>query len=117
MTDVVKILEKNKNRELRGENLCEDCYIDALSPVKAFDPWAVLCARSFSETDGCNPELTETQAKILQILKDTGGEDQKMLLENIQIKTSELEREIATLLHMKKLKAKLQGGEKIFCPW
>jgi hypothetical protein len=110
-------IEEGEYRALRGQTLCEDCYIDALSPAKACDPWAVYCAKSFSKVDGCNSELTETQAKLLQILKDTGGVEQELLLERIQIKASDLEREIATLRHMEKLKATLQDGKKIFCLW
>jgi hypothetical protein len=27
-----------------GETLCDDCYIDAMSPAKPCDPWAVYSA-------------------------------------------------------------------------
>ena len=97
--------------------MCEDCYIDTLSPAKACDPWAVYSAKSFSKEDGSNVQITETQSKILQILKETGGAEPRIILERLQIKPSDLEREIATLRHMEKVRGELREGKKILCLW
>ena len=35
-----------------GETLCDDCYIDAMSPAKSCDPWAVYSATRTRETAG-----------------------------------------------------------------
>jgi recombinational DNA repair protein (RecF pathway) len=37
-----KKIEKQQCYEYRGSALCEDCYMDILSPPKACDPWAVI---------------------------------------------------------------------------
>ena len=108
---------KEEERELHGQTLCEDCYIDALSPAKACDPWAVYSAKSFLKEDGSNVEITETQSKILQILKETGGTEPRIILERLQIKPSDLEREIATLRHMEKVRGQLREGKKILRLW
>ena len=110
-------IEKGEEREIHGQTFCEDCYIDTLSPAKACDPWAVYSAKSFSKDDGSNIEITETQSKILQILKETGGAEQRILLERLQIKASDLEREIATLRHMEKVRGELREGKKILRLW
>ena len=110
-------IEEGKKRELHGQTLCEDCYIDALSPAKACDPWTVYSAKSFSKEDGSNAEITETQSKILQILKETGGAEPRIILERLQIKPSDLEREIATLRHMEKVRGELREGKKILRLW
>ncbi len=107
-----KTIVEGENRALHGQTLCEDCYIDALSPVKACDSWAVHCAKSFSKENGYQLEITKTQARILQVLKKTGGADLRLLLDELQIDASELEREIASLRHMEKLRAKNEGWEK-----
>ena len=60
-------IKEGEERELHGQTLCEDCYMDTLSPAKACDPWAVHSAKSFAKEDGSNVEITETQSKILQI--------------------------------------------------
>ena len=86
-------------------------------PCKACDPWAVHCAKSFSKKNGSELEFTENQAKILLILKETGGADSTTLLEKLQTNISDLERDIATLRHMEKLRGELQQGEKFFRLW
>ena len=45
-------IEEGEERELHGRTLCEDCYMDTLSPPKACDPWAVHSAKSFSGSPG-----------------------------------------------------------------
>ena len=110
-------IEEGEERELHGQTLCEDCYIDALSPAKVCDPWAVYSAKSFLKEDGSNVEITETQSKILKILKETGGAELRTILERLQIKPSDLEREIATLRHMKKVRGELREGKKILRLW
>jgi DNA-binding MarR family transcriptional regulator len=91
--------------------------MDTLSPAKACDPWAVYSAKSFSKESGSNVEMTETQSKILQILQETGGVKPRIISERLQIKPSDLEREIATLRHMEKVRAELREGEKVLCLW
>ena len=44
-------IQENDEREFHGQMICEDCYMVALSPAKACDPWAVYNAKSFSEKD------------------------------------------------------------------
>ena len=110
-------IKAGEEMERYGQTLCEDCYIDALSPAKACDPWAVHSAKSFSKKEGSDIKITDTQSKILQILNETGGAEPKVLSEMLEIKPSDLEREIATLRHMEKVKGALREGKKIICPW
>ncbi len=110
-------IAEGEEEELHGQTLCEDCYIDIFSPAKACDPWAVYSAKSFSKEDGSNIEITEIQSKILQILKETGGAEPRIILERLQIKESDLEREIATLRHMEKVRSELREGKKILRLW
>jgi hypothetical protein len=112
-----EIIEEGEERELHGQNLCEDCYMDALAPAKACDPWAVYSAKSFSKKDGSGVEITETQSKILQILKETGGAQPRVISEMLQIKPADLEREIATLRHMEKVSGELREGKRYLRLW
>jgi len=54
---------------------------------------------------------------LLQILKETGGEEPRIISERLQIKPSDIEREFATLRHMEKVKGDLREGKKIICVW
>lgn len=109
-------IDETEEREMHGQVLCEDCYIDKLTPAKACDPWAVFTAKSCSDKNGA-VVLTEGQQKILEILEDTGGLPPAGLAAESGLSSADLEREIATLRHMEKVRGKLQDGEKIICLW
>jgi hypothetical protein len=100
-----------------GQTLCEECYMQALSPARACDPWAVRSAQSLSQLDEAYSELSETQTKILRVLKETGGAEREVIADRLEISLSELEREIATLRHMEKVRGELREGKKIVRLW
>lgn len=106
-----------EERELHGQHLCEDCYMDMLSPAKACDPWAVYSAKSFEKWEGNAVTLTPLRQNILDILKKTGGIEPAILCEKLKMKFSDLEREIAALRHVEKVRAELRAGNKFICLW
>ncbi len=110
-------IEVGEERELHGQKLCDDCYMDALSPARACDPWAVHSAKSFMKRPIKDPGVNPIQSKILEILQETGGVEPKTLVERLQIKPSDLEREIASLRHMEKVRGELRDGKKIVRLW
>jgi len=107
-------LETGEVREHQGQVLCEDCYMDACSPAKACDPWAVYSAKSLEKHCG-QTVLTPIQMEILAVLQETGGHERPALFERFQgkLSQSELEREFATLRHMEKARAE-KRGDKVF---
>jgi hypothetical protein len=112
-----QIIDPNEAQEHFGQNLCEDCYMDALSPAKACDPWAVHSAQSLAKSKGGTLELSDIQEHILRILKETGGVEPVTMAERLQITPSDLEREVAPLRHMEKLRAELRDGRKFLILW
>jgi hypothetical protein len=110
-------IERGEEREYAGQVLCEECYMDALSPARACDPWAVHSAKSFAENGTAPIQLTDTQEKILQVLEETRGIEPKDLCEKLQLSPSDLERDIAALRHMEKLRGELRDGKKILKLW
>ena len=109
-------IEAGEEREHYGKVLCEDCYMDALSPARTCDPWAVHSAKSLEEQTG-RTEVNEVQEKILKILEETGGIEPRILVGRLQIKPSDLEREIAALRHMEKVRGELRDGKKVVRLW
>jgi hypothetical protein len=100
-----------EENEFRGQLLCEDCYIDALSPAKPCDPWAVYTARSLS---GGGALVTSQQKAILTILEESQGIELEPLAEKLRLRMNDLEREIATLRHMEKIRVVKRDNKKIF---
>ena len=62
------VISDGEEREYNQEILCEDCYIDVLSPAKFCDPWADYAAKSFIENNP-NIELSTNQSLIIKVLK------------------------------------------------
>jgi len=105
--------------EHNGRQLCEDCYMDALSPTRVCDPWAVHSAKSFEKYSGVAAVLTPIQTEILAILKETGGIDPPSLLLRFgdKLNIKDLEREFSVLRHMEKARGEKQGGRVIWRIW
>ena len=109
-------IEAGEERDYAGRTLCEDCYMDTLSPAKGCDPWAVHSAKSFQQqTVGVN--LNPIQEKILKYLEETGGVEFPLIVERLQIKPSDLEREMAALRHMEKIRGEMREGKKVIRLW
>ena len=108
---------EGEEREHLGRALCEDCYMDTLSPAKTCDPWAVHSAKSFGKNLGGKFELTELQVRILEILKETGGVPPEHMVERLNISSMDLEREIAALRHMEKVRGELRVAKKFIRLW
>lgn len=88
-----------------------------LSPARACDPWAVRSAQTLSQLDEEYSGLSETQATILRVLQETGGTEAAVIAEKLQMKLPELERELATLRHMEKVRGEIRAGKKVVCLW
>jgi hypothetical protein len=69
------------------------------------------------QKDGAEQEVTALQEKILKILSDTGGLEAQVLAERLGLKMSALEREIAALRHMEKVRGEMRGGKKFLRLW
>ena len=99
-------IEIGDEREHLGKVLCEDCYMEVLSPAKPCDPWAVYAAKSMTNE---NTQLTK--------LKETNGIELESLAKRLGSNAGDLERELATLRHMEKIRAAKEGNKKIFVLW
>ena len=99
--------------------LCEDCYMDMLSPVRTCDPWAVHSAKSFEKHGGGKSIVTPIQSEILDILKKTGGIEPKALVRKLgdKLTQKELEREFATLRHMEKARGEKRDDQIVWRIW
>ena len=51
------------------------------------------------------------------MLEETGGIEPRMLIERLNVSPADLEREIATLRHMEKVRAELREGRKHIVLW
>ena len=52
-------MKNGEETEHHGQLLCEDCYMDALSPARTCDPWAVMPLNHFQMTKLFLPKFRE----------------------------------------------------------
>ena len=83
-----------------GQQLCDDCYMDAVQPVTGCDPWAVYLA---TRTSTSEQDFTRVQQTILQLVKDRERVRVPELLEATSLELESLRKEVATLRHMEKV--------------
>lgn len=107
-------IDDGEEREHKGDILCEDCYMDVLSPAKFCDPWADYAAKSHIEKNP-NSSLNANQTKIIQILKDYGEVEPAFLMDKLKDKISieDGERECAALHRMDIISIKNNDGKVI----
>ena len=91
--------------------------MDLLSPPKVCDPWAVHSARTFLKNGSADLELIPIQQKIVAILQDEGPQEPANLCKRLQIKETDLERDIAALRHMEKIRGELKDRKKMMRLW
>ena len=111
-----KAMAPGEEELFHGQALCEDCYMDAFSPTRTCDPWAVRSAMHCKDNEG-GTAMTAGQEKILAILRETGGAGIDLLSARLGAKPADIQRDLAALRHMEKVRGALRDGEKIFRPW
>ncbi len=97
-------LDGEEPREHLGQVLCEDCYLEALSPVKTCDPWAVHTAKSLKDLPG-GLNLTPRQQKLFDLVKDRGEVSKQEAARLLGVSEDDLQREFAVLRHLEMLRA------------
>ncbi|MBM4274779.1 MAG: DeoR family transcriptional regulator [Deltaproteobacteria bacterium] len=95
-------------REFAGERLCEDCFMEARSPLRTCDPWAVHLARSLKDAPG-GPQLTATQQRFYDLVKEQGEISMAEAVQALNLSEADLRREFATLRHLELLRACKKG--------
>ena len=96
-------IEPGEAREYAGQVLCEDCYMDALSPTVVCDPWAVHTAKSLKDLPGGHA-LTPQQQKLYDLVQERGMVPIPEAAAHLGLSEDGLRRVIAPLRHMEKLR-------------
>ena len=113
-----KILESESLKH-HDETLCEDCYIDAVSPAKPCNPWAVYLATRTRESSGLKgmEGLISIQQEVYEFIKNKGQVTAVDIMTIFDIKQSELENIIATLRHCELVKGQKDNDKVYFVPF
>jgi hypothetical protein len=107
----------NEAHEYCGQNLCDDCYMDALSPARSCDPWAIHSAKRLEASGSQGLQMNETQLKIVDYLQKAGEAEPAAICKDIQLSEDEFKRETAALRHMEKIRGRLKDGRVVLRLW
>lgn len=102
-----------------GETLCEDCYMDVLSPAKSCDPWAVYTATRTRETTGISGAegLNTLQQAIYNYIKSKGKVTPEEVITKFNITSKDLQNQMATLRHCELVKGNKDGQNIYLVPF
>jgi hypothetical protein len=112
-------IEPGDERAHRGQTLCEDCYMDACSPMRTCDPWAVHSAKMYEKLTERPEALTPLQKDILDLLEAHGPLEPSALQQRLggRWTIQELERDFSSLRHMEKVRGEKQGPRVVWRLW
>ena len=102
-------------RDHISKKLCEDCYMDALSPSVGCDPWAnYIASKTMNVTT--ESQLNPRQKEILEIIKTTGEITLNSLLEKLSsdLTIHKLKNEMSTLRRMGLILGRNDQGTILF---
>ena len=102
-----------------SETLCDDCYMDAMSPAKACDPWAVYLATHTRDSSGLKGTegLTAFQKEVYELIKGKGKVTPAEVMASFNITQRELENVVATLRHCEMVRGQKEGDDVFLVPF
>ncbi|MFC2003734.1 hypothetical protein ACFLV4_07345 [Chloroflexota bacterium] len=99
----------------QGKTLCEDDYIEAISPEKHCDPWATYIAGRESGATGVSA-LSDIQKEIHKFLKDKGKATRKEVMTKFRLSAGDLDEHIKVLMHTETVQELSEKGEMYLKP-
>ncbi len=112
-------VEEKEVFQHREQNLCEDCYVEALSVPKTCDPMAVRSARLTREMQGQSEEdgLLPLQQEIYDYIKAQGKVKRPDIAQHFELTYKELEKHFAILRHCELVKGQKEGNDVYLVPF
>lgn len=110
-------IPENEEHEYCGQTFCDDCYMDALSPARSCDPWAIHSAKRLEASGSQGLQMNETQLRIVDFLQNAVEAEPAAICKDLQLSEDEFKRETAALRHMEKIRGRLKDGRVVLRLW
>jgi hypothetical protein len=91
--------------------------MDALSPTRSCDPWAIHSAKRLEAAGSQGLQLNEIQSRIIDFLRNAVEAEPADMRKNLQISEDTFKRETAALRHMEKIRGRLKDGRVVLRLW
>ena len=99
----------------QGQSLCEDDYIDAISPEKHCDPWATYLSTREKGATGI-AALSDMQKAIHEFIKGQGRATRQDLMAKFRLSADDLDRQLNVLKHSEMVKEHSEGDAMYLIP-
>ncbi len=102
-----------------GQDLCEDCYIEALQRPKTCDPTATQLAKKHRQATGQRGTegLLEIQKNIYEYLQRNSKATREELIKEFDLSEEELNKQIAILRHCELVKGRKEKDQVYLVPF
>ena len=112
-------IPEGESFEYLGQTLCDDCYMDARSPAKPCDPWAVYTATRTRQSSGLTgvEGLTPQQREFYEFVKARGKVTPAELMKALNVSQQELDGLVATLRHCELVRGQKEGDKVYLVPF
>jgi len=93
--------------------------MDAMSPTKSCDPWAVYTATRTRESSGLTgvEGLTTLQQEMYEFIKNQGKVTADDIITKFNLTQKDLQNQFATLRHCELVKGKKEGDKVFIVPF
>jgi len=110
-------ISEDESYSHQGQTLCEDCYIDTISPERTCDPWATYLS---TQTTGAGlksiDSLTETEREFYEFIKSKGRATKEELMAEFSLSGRDLDPQLKVLMHAELIKERSEGGTIYLIP-
>jgi late competence protein required for DNA uptake (superfamily II DNA/RNA helicase) len=112
-------ISEDKSYSHLGEALCDSCYMDAMSPPKTCDPWAVYSATHTRQSAGLKgvEGLTPLQKEINEFIKGREKATRKEDMVSFNITQRDLKRVVATLRYCELVRGQKERDKVYLFPF
>ncbi len=110
-------IPESESHDHCGHTLCDDWYMDALSPARSCDPWAIHSAKRLEAAGSQGLQLNEIQSRIIDFLRNAVEAEPADMWKDLQVSEDTFKRETAALRHMEKIRGRLKDGRVVLRLW
>ncbi len=109
-----KELAENERYVYNGKVYCEDCLMTIGLTTKECDPWATYVETSDRKRHGDMgaENLNEMQAKIYQLVKDTGKITREEVMKQLGLDEDDFTLQLMPLMHSELIKERSYGDDE-----
>ncbi len=107
-----KEISKGDEIKYNHKFICEDCYLDNTVVTRTCDPESVRMSRNMESLGISSGKISPSQARIVEVVEKNGAVTPENLSKELGVPADELQRDLAALRHMRRIKGEKRGEDR-----